>query len=126
MSTSLQTKVKFLSGFSNKTRLQILDSIREGEKTVTDIVEQIQSSQSNISQHLSCLKACGLILSRREGKYVYYRLRNEKIADLLTMFDLVLEDVEQNIESCPNHFINSKQNLIELTEDGRPLNGQKD
>ncbi|GIO22827.1 helix-turn-helix transcriptional regulator [Oceanobacillus sp. J11TS1] len=99
----LDTKVKFLHGFSHKTRVEILECIKDNEKTVSQIVEDIQGSQSNISQHLACLKGCGLIVGRQEGKYVYYGLRNQKIRELLTMFDVVLEDVEKDVACCENH-----------------------
>ncbi|WP_068672901.1 helix-turn-helix transcriptional regulator [Oceanobacillus sp. Castelsardo] len=99
----IDTKMKFLHGFSNKTRIQILESIKEDEKTVSQIVDDLNGNQSNISQHLACLKGCGLIVGRQDGKYVYYRVRNQLVRDLLTMFDVVLEDIENNIACCENH-----------------------
>ncbi|RUS56958.1 ArsR family transcriptional regulator [Kurthia sp. 3B1D] len=101
--TTMETKLKFIHGFSNKIRLQILEAIKFEEKTVSQIVEETNGNQSNISQHLACLKGCGLIVSRQEGKYVYYSLRNAKIHELLDMFDLVLEDVENDVACCQNH-----------------------
>lgn len=103
LKVDLDTKVKFLHGFSHKTRVEILEFIKNDEKTVSEIVEEIQGNQSNISQHLACLKGCGLIAGRQEGKYVYYGLRNQEIRDLLTMFDVVLEDVEKDVACCENH-----------------------
>lgn len=99
----MDIKMKFLHGLSNKTRVQILESIKEEEKTVTQIVDDVKGNQSNISQHLSCLKGCGLIVGRQEGKYVYYRVRNQLVRDLLTMIDVVLEDVQNDIACCENH-----------------------
>ncbi len=96
-------KVKLIHGFSNKTRMQILDCIKEQEKTVSQIIDEIKGNQSNISQHLACLKGCGIIVGRNEGKYIYYSLRNQHIRDLLTMFDVVLEDVESDVACCDRH-----------------------
>lgn len=96
----LDIKAKFIRGFSDKTRLQILECIKEKEKTVTQIVEEIQGNQSNISQHLACLKGCGIILGRQEGKYVYYGLSDEKIKDMLSMFDSVLSLVHKGVAKC--------------------------
>lgn len=98
--TSLDTRTKFIRGFSDKTRLQILDCLLEEEKTVSQIVNAIQGNQSNISQHLSCLKGCGIITGRQEGKYVYYQLANHKIKLLLAMFDETLEEVESKVACC--------------------------
>lgn len=96
-------KVKLIHGFSNKTRIQILECIKEQEKTVSQIIEEINGNQSNISQHLACLKGCGIIVGRNEGKFVFYSLRNQQIRDLLTMFDVVLEDVENDMACCDRH-----------------------
>jgi ArsR family transcriptional regulator, cadmium/lead-responsive transcriptional repressor len=99
----IDMKVKLIHGFSNKTRIQILESIKDQEKTVSQIVEETKGTQSNISQHLACLKGCGIIVGRNEGKYSYYSLRNQHIRDLLTMFDVVLEDVENDVACCERH-----------------------
>lgn len=103
INVDMDTKMKFLNGFSHKTRIQILEHIKETEKTVSQIVDDLEGNQSNISQHLACLKGCGLIVGRQDGKYVYYRVRNQLVRDLLTMFDEVLEDVQDNIASCESH-----------------------
>ncbi|MFC7687069.1 ArsR/SmtB family transcription factor [Ureibacillus sp. GCM10028918] len=101
--TNFDMKMKLIHGFSNKTRIQILECIKEEEKTVSQIIEETKGSQSNISQHLACLKGCGIIVGRNEGKYMYYSLRNQHIRDLLTMFDVVLEDVENDVACCDRH-----------------------
>ncbi|WP_136607946.1 ArsR/SmtB family transcription factor [Paenibacillus dokdonensis] len=98
--SDVDVKVKFLRGFSDKTRIQILNCIMDEEKTVSQIVEEINGNQSNISQHLSCLKGCGIIVGRQEGKYSYYRLSNEKIKGLLLMFDEILQDIKQDVACC--------------------------
>ncbi|MFS0892474.1 ArsR/SmtB family transcription factor [Peribacillus frigoritolerans] len=101
--TDIDMKVKLIHGFSNKTRIQILESIKSQEKTVSQIVDEIKGNQSNISQHLACLKGCGIIVGRNEGKYCFYSLRNQHIRDLLSMFDVVLEDVQNDVECCESH-----------------------
>lgn len=103
MSAELDLKVKFLRGFADKTRIQILECIKDKEKTVSQIVAEVQGNQSNISQHIACLKGCGMILGRQEGKYMYYSLRNEHIRELLLMFDTVLEEVQNDIACCEQH-----------------------
>ncbi|WP_088051960.1 ArsR/SmtB family transcription factor [Virgibacillus dakarensis] len=103
LKADIDTKMKFLHGFSHKTRIQILECIKEEEKTVSQIVDDLNGNQSNISQHLACLKGCGLVVGRQEGKYVYYRVRNQLVRDLLTMFDVVLEDVQNDVTCCKNH-----------------------
>ncbi len=100
----MDTKVKLIHGFSHKIRLQILESIMNEEKTVSQIVDDVEGSQSSISQHLACLRGCGLILSRQEGKYVYYRIRNDQVHNILTIFDDLLTEVQTEVETC-EHYI---------------------
>lgn len=97
---NLDVKAKFIRGFSDKTRLQILESIKYKEKTVSQIVNELKGNQSNISQHLACLKGCGIIISRQEGKFIYYSLRNEQILQLLTVMDTVFNQVEAEVAAC--------------------------
>lgn len=99
----MDLKIKFLHGFAHKVRVQILECIKEEEKTVSQIVTDLKVSQSSVSQHLACLRGCGLIVGRQEGKYMYYSLRNEQVRDLLSMIDVVLEDVENDVACCDSH-----------------------
>lgn len=99
----IDKKVELIHGFSNKIRLQILECIKDKEMTVSQIVETLAGNQSSISQHLACLRGCGLIVGRQEGKYVYYKIRNEQIRQLLMMFDDVLEVVQDDMGSCKSH-----------------------
>lgn len=98
--TNLDVKAKFIRGFSDKTRLQILESIKDKEKTVSQIVEELSGNQSNISQHLACLKGCGIIVGRQEGKFIFYSLRSDQIKSLLTLMDVVFNDVEEEVAAC--------------------------
>lgn len=99
----LDLKIKFLRAFGDKTRVQILACLKNGEKTVSQIVDAVEGNQSNISQHLACLRGCGIIVGRPEGKYVYYGLRNQQIKDLLETFDDVLTHIQGDIACCENH-----------------------
>ncbi|MEK3883112.1 metalloregulator ArsR/SmtB family transcription factor [Paenibacillus sp. PL2-23] len=102
--TMLTTKVKFIRGFGDKTRLQILDSIKQEEKSVTQLMAEVEASQSSISQHLGCLKECGLIVGRQEGKFMYYSLSSDRIKLLLDMMDEVFMEVQTGVECCDQHF----------------------
>ncbi|SUM64001.1 ArsR/SmtB family transcription factor [Staphylococcus nepalensis] len=102
---NIELKAHFIHGLSNKARLTILELLKSNEMTVNEIVEKSKISQSSISQHLSCLKGCGLVSSRQEGKYVYYQIKNNQILELLKLIDSVVEDTEDDIESCAYHTI---------------------
>lgn len=83
-------KVQFLQGLADKTRLRIIEALREREKTVTQLVNELGASQSNISGHLKTLKESGILKCRQEGKYVFYSLRNENIGEFLMYLETIL------------------------------------
>ena len=55
-------------------------------------------SQSSISQHLACLKECGLVTARQDGKYIYYQ-----ILELLSLVDHIVEETKDDIITCKYH-----------------------
>ncbi len=96
----LKIKAKFFRGLADSTRLAILECLRNGEKTVSKIVNETGQSQSNVSNHLSCLIECGLLKNRREGKNIHYSIRNEKVKELLEGSDIVISEVYKQIFEC--------------------------
>ena len=79
-------------GLADQTRLRILNLLMHGELCVCDLQYVLQSSQPNVSRHLTYLKNSGLVLDRREGARIYYRLAqpNEATNRLLFAF---LQDI---------------------------------
>jgi DNA-binding transcriptional ArsR family regulator len=67
---------------SNPVRLKILHSLREGELSVSAILERVGGSQANASKHLTVLRTAGLVASRRDGASVYYRIGDEAVFSL--------------------------------------------
>lgn len=72
-----------LKALAHPARLKILCHLLDGEKTVNELMEFCESSQSGVSQFLGRMKLEGLVDSRRNGHYVYYRISNEKIHRLI-------------------------------------------
>lgn len=83
----MEKRMKLIHGLSSATRLSVLELLKTGEKTVSQLLEKMDCSQSNLSQHLACLKECGFIQNRQSGKYVYYRLAHDDLLQLLEMID---------------------------------------
>lgn len=81
--------------FSNPTRLEILNLLREGATTVGKLVEKTGLGQANVSQHLSVMKSKGIVLSERKGKNVYYRLSTPKITKA---FDIIREILSERLK----------------------------
>lgn len=74
--------------FSHPTRLEILNTLREEEMSVSELAGQLKIAIGNLSQHLNMMKQRRVLVSRKEGNNVYYRLANPKI---LKAFDLIRE-----------------------------------
>jgi ArsR family transcriptional regulator len=72
-----------LKQLSNPYRLMILCCLSESELTVGDLNQQIDLSQSALSQHLAKLRESEIVATRRESQTIYYRISNENIEDLL-------------------------------------------
>jgi DNA-binding transcriptional ArsR family regulator len=99
----LELKAKMFRGFADSTRLSILESLRDCERSVGSIAELTNQSQSNVSNHLSCLKECGLVVSRRDGKTICYSIASPRVRHLLSDGDLVLDEIRDCIRSCARY-----------------------
>ena len=81
--------------FSNPTRLEILNLLRDKEMSVTELIEKTKLSQANISQHLAIMKYKGIVLSNRKGKNIYYKVAVPKI---IKAFDIIREVLEEKLQ----------------------------
>lgn len=92
---------KFFHGLSDLTRLCIVDLLLdEGEKNVSELVAILGQPQSRISNHLACLRWCGYVDSRRDGKYIYYRVSDPRVRQILALARGVIADNAAAVHSC--------------------------
>lgn len=92
---------KFFDGLANPTRLKIVELLLDrGEMNVGEIIAAVQMSQGQVSNQLACLKWCGYVTSRSEGKYVYYRVTDSRIRDLIALARAVVADNAEQIRCC--------------------------
>lgn len=101
--TGLAIKAKLFRGFSDPSRLKILEALRSGPLVVGDIVTATGLSQSNVSNHLGCLRGCGLVIAERQGRYITYRLSDDRVGDLLELAESLLADVAQGVYQCTRY-----------------------
>ena len=101
--TVTDLKAKLFRGFADPSRLAILEALRAGPLTVTDIVASTGLSQPNASNHLGCLRDCGLVAATQEGRYVRYQLSDPRVAALLGLADELLADVARGIYECTRY-----------------------
>ena len=78
----LSGSVRAFHALSDPTRLQLLALLRNGERCVCELTEALGAAQSRLSFHLGVLKDAGLVLDRREGRWVHYRLNQEQVERL--------------------------------------------
>ncbi|MGE3178837.1 MAG: ArsR/SmtB family transcription factor [Vicinamibacterales bacterium] len=72
---------KFFSIFSNPDRVRIVEALREGERDVNALQEALGVTHSRTSQNLSILRSHRIVVERRDGRHVYYRLIQPEVAD---------------------------------------------
>lgn len=96
----LALTTKFFHALGDPSRLKILDSLLEGERNVGELVEVVGSSQGRVSNHLACLKQCGLVNTRREGKFVYYSIADEEVRRLLETSQSMIARNAERIWAC--------------------------
>lgn len=81
---------------SDPARLQLLSELRDGESTVSDLVEATGLGQANVSKHLALLHELGFVMRRREGLFIWYRLADR---DVLRLCDLMCGRIEAEAEA---------------------------
>ncbi|MDO5440399.1 MAG: metalloregulator ArsR/SmtB family transcription factor [Erysipelotrichaceae bacterium] len=80
---SLYETAELFKNFSDSTRIRILYALLEGEKSVSQIVDEISMGQSAVSHQLRILKSSKLVSNRKEGKTVYYKLSDKHVYNIL-------------------------------------------
>ena len=80
----IATFAEFLKTIGEKNRLQILFSIKDGAKSVSEITKETELSQPLVSFHLKTLRERGIVKTEREDTYVYYSLKDKKLIEALT------------------------------------------
>ncbi len=78
--------------FTSPVRLEILDMLRNGKKTVTELVQLIGVNQSNVSQHLQIMKDRGILRTEKKGNYVFYSIANPKISEAFGIMKEIMID----------------------------------
>ena len=97
---AIDLQAKLFRGCSDSSRLSILNELRGGALTVTEIVDRTGLTQPNTSNHLGCLRDCGLVTAEQQGRYVSYQLSDARVAKLLELADDLLAEVAIGVYEC--------------------------
>ena len=91
---------------ANPRRLEIIEALRDVELNATQLTQKVLISKANLSQHMSILIQKGVVLSRREGLNVFYKLSDERITNACDLMrELLIKNLEQN-----NHILKDIKN----------------
>jgi ArsR family transcriptional regulator len=88
---------------STPIRLKIISSLCKGEKNVTQLLSEIDTTQPNMSQHLSTLYRAGVLGKRRDSTQIYYRLESERVATLCrAVCTQVAMEMDRDVQMAPS------------------------
>jgi ArsR family transcriptional regulator, cadmium/lead-responsive transcriptional repressor len=92
---------KYFRGLGDPIRLRILELLRrEGELGVGELVDRLALSQPHVSNHLACLRWCGFVTARREGRAVFNRIADERVEAILELAQSLLADNAEHVAAC--------------------------
>jgi DNA-binding transcriptional ArsR family regulator len=91
---------KFFRALGDPRRLRILRAVLDEEKNVSELVKLTGAPQGRVSTHLACLRWCGYVTARQDGRQVFYRVTDSRVRALLrTAADLLADNCER-IRAC--------------------------
>jgi ArsR family transcriptional regulator, cadmium/lead-responsive transcriptional repressor len=92
---------KYFRGLGDPTRLRILELLREEEElTVSELVERLGQPQPKVSSHLACLRWCGFVDSRRDGRLVSYWIADQRVGELIQLGRALFADNAEHVAAC--------------------------
>lgn len=86
-----QLRTGYFKALAYPTRVKIIDFLKKGQRSVGEISWQLKIKQANISQHLTILRKAGIVTERREGRIVYYHIKNSRVFEVLQLIDHIMQ-----------------------------------
>ena len=111
---------RFFKGLGDPIRLRILELLRGGERSVGEIVERLGLPQNTVSMHLGCLRWCGYVETRRDGRYVYYSLGDPRVSQIVELARGLLRGSEVYLMTC-DIIGSTDENLVNVSPWGKRL-----
>lgn len=101
--STLDAAVALFHSLSDGTRLAIVRRLAVGEARVADLVGELGLAQSTVSAHVACLRDCGLVTGRPQGRQVFYALARPELMDLLASAETLLAATGNAVALCPKY-----------------------
>jgi len=95
-----ELRAKFFHGLAHPVRLRIVLQLLDGEKSVGDLMRLLGLKQAHVSNHLACLKWCGFVTSRQDGRSVYYSVADPRVREIVLLGQAVVADNAARIAAC--------------------------
>lgn len=95
--------VSLFHSLADPTRLGIVRRLMGGEARVRDLVVELSLAQSTVSEHVACLRECGLVEGRVEGRQVFYALSRPELIDILEAAEVLLEATGHKVDLCSTY-----------------------
>lgn len=92
-------------------RLALLEQLAQGERSVDVLADRVRASIANASQHLQHMRRSGLITARREGKFVFYRLADDSVLDLLASIRRVAEHNLAEVDRVVRDYFDDRDSM---------------
>jgi len=92
-------------------RLEILEQLAQGERSVEVLAERTSLSVANTSQHLQQMRRAGIVAARRDGKFVFYQLADEAVLDLLAALRRIAERNVAEVDRLIRGYFNNRDSL---------------
>ncbi|CAN5547933.1 metalloregulator ArsR/SmtB family transcription factor [soil metagenome] len=90
----------FFQGLADPTRVRILELLAARPLTVTELTDRLGLAQGRVSSHLSCLRWCGYVEARVEGRYNRYRLVDDRVREIMRLGEATVRDNATRLTSC--------------------------
>lgn len=92
--------VALFRSLADPARLAIIQQLARGEQRVSDLVEHLALAQSTVSAHVACLRDCGLVEGRPEGRQTFYALSRPELTDTLASAEKLLAATGYKVALC--------------------------
>ena len=100
---ALRRGAALFHGLADRNRLAIVRQLAHGERRVVDLTKVLDLAQGTVSGHLACLRDCGLVAGRPEGRQMFYSLAYPELMDLLGAAEKLLALTGEAVELCPTY-----------------------
>lgn len=98
-------------------RLELLEQLAQGERSVEVLADRTRISIANASQHLQQMRRAGLLVNRRDGKFVYYGLVDDSVLDLLAALRRISERNVAEVERVIRNYFHNRDSLEPISRE---------